>query len=695
MGSILQREIAMTPKKISMIILNYNGEEMLPKCLPSIVSASKNSPVPCETIVLDNLSTDNSLELIAKNFRTVKIEKAKQNDFLFSYNDLILKLDSDTVILLNNDVAVDENFVKPLLKYFENDNVFAVFPKQLAFDKKTVVRGPHKAWMNMGVFNVGRKFERGEEPLKPSFTLYGFNGAFDRAKFVKLGGFDKLFGPFTWEDTDICYRAWKKGWASVWEPASVVYHDESHILDKEYKLNRRALPSRRVITRRNSILFLWKNIQDPGMLLGHILLQPLKLIKSLFNDRAYIAAFFEALKRFPQALKTRANETRKVRVLSDAEIFDLVDNDKIDLKKLNIKPKVGIITTWYKRGVSYQSLFLAGSLKDKCDVSILAYKEFERDLAKKDDHDITFIRNPSPKDIIRWIKEKKIQVVFSVDRLEDERVLHWCASNGVAAVDIINYETIKEKQFNKYRKLGALLCPVRSTYDLLSKYGFKNIYLVRWGIDPSVYSPAEREIKLPIRFIHNAGFGGASWRKNTEAVVSAFDKASKNNKGIQLVLKSQRPIAEYPEAVKKIVQANSRIIVNDNEVELKELLEIHRSCHVSILPSKFEGIGLPFLESLSMGLPVITVDAPPMNEWVKNDVNGVCCRVARLEERADKEFLVKSALVDVNDLASVIERFSDPKLVEDMRMNAIYGMKDSREKFSYGINAFLKALAEK
>lgn len=671
-------------KSASIVILNYNGEDILPDCLPSIIAASKKSPVPCEVIVLDNQSTDDSVESLRRDFPQVKVEIAKNNAFLFSYNDLIPKIESDVVILLNNDVRVDENFIMPLLKHFDHGDVFAVIPKELPFDGGDASGFYSVGCVSFGAFGVQRRRVADEEG--PKFSLYGFNCAFDRKKFVALGGFDDLFYPFTWEDTDLCYGAWKRGWATVYEPKSVIYHKESYSLGRE-----KNIPSRRVISRRNSVLFTWKNITDPKMMANHVFLQVPRLIYSLFNDRAYIAGFFKALVLLPKALSRRAFEKLKAR-LSDGEVFDAVASGNLDYKKIQVRPRIGIISTWYERGVPYQSKFLAKSLCTDNDVLILAYKERSGDEDPSIYKNLTFMRDVSPGRIIKWIKKERPEIVFSPGRDEDDKVLIWCGKNGVHTVPIVNHETIKASKLEHYKRYSRLLCPVKCTYDLLSKMGLKNIDLVRWAVDSSVYSPALSKIKKPVRFIHNAGLGGAQFRKNTEAVVTAFDLASKTQRNMTLIIKTQKPLREYPDNVRRIAASNPMVTVNEDNLSLGDLVDLYRSCHVSVLPSKWEGIGLPFLESLSLGLPVITVDAPPMNEWIKNGHNGYCCRVGGFEERKESDDIVKGVLVDINDFAQTIIRFSDPNVIEGIRGNCIADARAHEDRFTKEINAFCRSL---
>jgi glycosyltransferase involved in cell wall biosynthesis len=354
--------------------------------------------------------------------------------------------------------------------------------------------------------------------------------------------------------------------------------------------------------------------------------------------------------------------------------------------------KIGIITTWYNRGLSYLSRFLAKCLQEKYDAYIFAYDKYIIDPQDEFFKKTTFCKEKNFEDIKKWIDEENINVVFTPEKLIDSDILHWCKQRNVPTILIPIFETIKKDKVRHYNEYTALLCPVKCTYDLLSKIGVNNVHFVPWGIDTSIYTPASKKAESPIRFIHNAGWGGAEWRKNSEAVLTAFDKACKKNDTIELLFKSQLPLDKYPEKVQKIEKENNRIIVNDNNVPLKELIEIHHSCHVSLLPSKWEGIGLPFIESLSMGLPVITVDAPPMNEWIKNDHNGYCCKIDNWVKRSNTKNIIKGALVNVDDYADQILRFSNHKLVEEMRLNAINSAKNIEDIFRSKINDFLDAL---
>jgi GT2 family glycosyltransferase len=293
---------------IDIVVLNYNGEEILRKCLPSIADAAKNSPVPCQVIVLDNVSTDGSLDYIRSAMPDVHIEVAKANKILFSYNELIPKLKSDVIILLNNDIKVDRDFIAPLISYFADDEVFAVAPKQMNFNGIGYNGGKNKLFMEWtGFMRAGQYMYGDNNPIMQTkgYTHYNANSAFSRKKFLELGGFDDLYYPSTWEDSDLCYRAWKTGWKMIYEPASVIYHDECYTIGREHDNKNALFKARRMKNRRNSYVFTWTNITSPGLLTLHLVLLPLNLFWSLFNDRSRVSGFFDALKYINRIIARR------------------------------------------------------------------------------------------------------------------------------------------------------------------------------------------------------------------------------------------------------------------------------------------------------------------------------------------------------------------------------------------------------
>ncbi|GAI27376.1 unnamed protein product, partial [marine sediment metagenome] len=218
------------PSGISIVIPNWDGLELLKKCLPSVIKATQSYSANCEIIVVDNGSKDGSIDYLHSTFPQVRIISLPENlGFSKGMNRGIKESKNRIVISLNNDTLVKEDFIEPLVKHFFNQDVFAAGAKMLYWDKKSLAFG--KA---TGRFRLGLLKTRFKNVPKTSDSLYacGAAVAFDKEKFLELGGFDEEMN--YWCDNDICYRAWKRNWKTILEPKSIVYHKEESTYIKKY-----------------------------------------------------------------------------------------------------------------------------------------------------------------------------------------------------------------------------------------------------------------------------------------------------------------------------------------------------------------------------------------------------------------------------------------------------------------------------
>jgi len=222
-------------------------------------------------------------------------------------------------VLLNNDIQVEPDFLGPLMAHLEEDIVFAVGPKVLYWDRERVhcsaIRGEFR-WGNL--FQLWA-LEDGRDTcgqVAPTLYVGGAAMAFRRQKFHALGGFDGLFSPFYWEETDLCYRAWRKGWICLYEPKSVVYHKVSATV-----LSVLSQQQRKYYLRKHYYLFLWKNLRDRDLWLQHLLALPAWLAWALLRgDAVELRAFHDAVVRWSEVRKRRQRE-RVAQGLSDKEIL--------------------------------------------------------------------------------------------------------------------------------------------------------------------------------------------------------------------------------------------------------------------------------------------------------------------------------------------------------------------------------------
>jgi GT2 family glycosyltransferase len=212
-------------KTVCLAILNYNGIHHLEYLLPTVEAALNNYPGSCRAIVLDNCSTKEDVEWIRLHYSDIQVVSAPSNNYLFSYNWLLPQIPEDIVVLLNNDLRLSPNFLNPLVQHFNHDDVFAVSATSMDWEGQCFTCGPtypinHHGWYSWS-YNTQQQ--------ELSHTLFASGGfsAVDRKKFLELGGFNYLFYPAYGEDLDLCFRAWRRGWRTIFEPKSVVFHRES------------------------------------------------------------------------------------------------------------------------------------------------------------------------------------------------------------------------------------------------------------------------------------------------------------------------------------------------------------------------------------------------------------------------------------------------------------------------------------
>ena len=208
---------------ITLIITNWNGRELLRECLPSILkSVAYDKKRSYEIMVVDDCSSDDSLEVLAREFPTVRAEKTPVNYGFHGANNFGAGLARSRLIMpMNNDIKLDEDALYHLAEHFEGKDTFSVSGKFYAFDGTTFLYGNRGGYFRNGHFYL---YEKG--PDDSSQTLFACGGAFmvDRDRYLKLGGFDPIYHPLYYEEIDLSYRALKRGWQVLFEHNSVAYH---------------------------------------------------------------------------------------------------------------------------------------------------------------------------------------------------------------------------------------------------------------------------------------------------------------------------------------------------------------------------------------------------------------------------------------------------------------------------------------
>jgi GT2 family glycosyltransferase/glycosyltransferase involved in cell wall biosynthesis len=309
------------PTAASVVIPTWNARELLEKFLPSVAAALEGNPEN-EIVVVDNGSTDGSAEFVRAAFPRVKLLALPTNlGFGGGSNAGFRAAKNDVVVLLNNDMRVDAGFLAPLLEGFGDPLVFAV-SCQIFFSDPARLReetGLTQGWWQDGGLRVRHRIDDAVDGLFPCFYGGGGSCAFDRAKFLELGGFDKLLAPFYLEDTDLGYMAWKRGWKVYYQPRSVVYHEHRGTIGKLFGEARI-----QAVLKTNFQLFCWKNIHEWRKLGPHFAFAWAGAVLSVvFGDvpgRPNPASLGRAFLRLPRALRARWRARTLARI-SDSEAF--------------------------------------------------------------------------------------------------------------------------------------------------------------------------------------------------------------------------------------------------------------------------------------------------------------------------------------------------------------------------------------
>ena len=305
---------------VSVVIPNYNGEQLLRENLPSVVAAFREWGGPHELIVVDDASKDGSCRLLREEFPDVTLLVNPVNSgFSRTCNVGMAAARYPIALCVNTDVRVEPGLVAPLLRHFGDDNVFAVTPNILVEREglnQGIVRGMYGKGFLKG--SIAHLDERGE--VRENLYCVGACVAYDLAKFRSLNGYSEIYTPYLFEDVDLSYRAWKRGWRSLYEPGATVYHYSSATISREKKR------IKRTIYFRNRFLFHWINLTDPGFIarnMAHILLR--LSVSFLWGDIAYYSAFAGACRRVGKAREFRRNVVASCR-LTDREILSRTES---------------------------------------------------------------------------------------------------------------------------------------------------------------------------------------------------------------------------------------------------------------------------------------------------------------------------------------------------------------------------------
>ena len=243
---------------VAVVIINWNGEKLLKRFLPSLVNFSSEASI----YIIDNFSNDNSIQFINKNYPKIKIINLNKNyGYAEGYNLGLKHVNEDIHILLNNDVEVTKNWIKPIIKNFKNNNIHIAQPLILDLKKPDYFdySGAGGGFIDKYGYpycrgRIYNKLEKNLNQYNNTSIIFWASGAcfiIRKKTFEKLNGFDNSFFMHQ-EEIDLCWRAFNQGYNIYCIGESYVYHNGASTLKNSYKKD--------YYNFRNSLLTLVKNL---------------------------------------------------------------------------------------------------------------------------------------------------------------------------------------------------------------------------------------------------------------------------------------------------------------------------------------------------------------------------------------------------------------------------------------------------
>ena len=216
-------------KSVSIIIPNYNGRQLLAQYLPYTITAIKNAGVHYEIIVIDDASTDTSVEFLQENYPEVTlIINAQNSGFSYTCNQGIAAAQCQLILLLNSDVKLTPDYFEHQFKYFAADDTFGVMGRIIDMEGDHIQDAARMPKFNGAKLKTDHFYYTNDPDAKLySFYLSGANALIDAQKLKHIGGFYELFSPFYCEDIELSIRAWKLGWKCYYEHQAICRHQVS------------------------------------------------------------------------------------------------------------------------------------------------------------------------------------------------------------------------------------------------------------------------------------------------------------------------------------------------------------------------------------------------------------------------------------------------------------------------------------
>lgn len=295
---------------VTVIIPNYNGRKYIHECLDSLrLQNFKDFKI----IVVDNASTDGSVEVIEEDYEEVTLIKNDENyGFSQAINKGIKVAETEFVILLNNDAMCEYNFIEELVKGIQkSDQIFSCAARMIQYNDR-------KKLDNTGDYYTvfGWAYQRGQDESIKKYKKAGrvFSACagaaiYRRELFDEIGYFDEQHFAYL-EDVDLGFRANIVGYKNYYLPKAVVYHIGSASSGERYN------PFKVKLAARNSVYLYYKNLPSFQLFLNSPFIAAGHIIKYMFFkkrglEKIYLDGVIEAYKTLDKVKKVQYDPANK------------------------------------------------------------------------------------------------------------------------------------------------------------------------------------------------------------------------------------------------------------------------------------------------------------------------------------------------------------------------------------------------
>ncbi|NLV40879.1 MAG: glycosyltransferase [Candidatus Hydrogenedentes bacterium] len=626
--------------RVSIIIPVYNLPDLTRACVESIHAHS--GALDYEVVLVDNGSTMDAsaaLRALAEHPRVFLLTNYENYMFALGNNLGAAGSSGDILVFLNNDTRVTPGWLETLTAPLREDPSVGMAGPKLLYEDGTV-QAAGMAFSDRSVipYHIYQGMPGDAPCVNKRRTFQALTAACVALRaedFLRLRGFDPLYVNGG-EDLDLCFRVTQElNKRILYVPESTVYHLESKT------------PGRSKAIRHNRTTFFerWGEAVRP-------------------DDQTFFEADGFRVREYVKRGNDPDGPTASYIPVLETEGGERAWAPPAGASAPQAGLNVGFVCIWHVRGIALQTLQIMRTLETAGGFAAHALARWEAD--KFTEHppvDHPRVMNggddPGPEECVAWARERRLDAVFFMEvHPRDWKRVDALQAAGFRVFAYENLDVLRLEFLDRYARFDGFFHNTFETGRVFRRtHPQVPSLVVPWGIPEALFPPAPPRPAAGgfLRFVHVAGWGGINNRKNTDGLLRAWAKANPANAVLRL--HTQAPAEQYGPESARILRACRNIELREGTVE--NIHAAYADADMLLWPSKREGLGLPIVEALACGLPVLISDGYLMKQWVLPGEHGLVCPASPQEGmmylpemRVDEDALAAM----IRDLAAHPER---------------------------------------